>query len=353
MSGERVKPEVHVGGTTAARDAWVLGDRKAKSDLILAISLSELKQVRNCITAREVWMKLESVYASQGPARKATLLKSLTLMRMQEEDDVREHIAKFFDAVDKLADMSVDINEDLLAIMLLYSLPASFENFRCAIETRDVLPNAEVLKIKIIEESDARQANTVSTPGAMAASRRGWKQSKRSTKNEREGENEASQGKFKFRCYRCHKEGHKSSECPNEGVGSKQYANSVDDTFVAYTGVAINKSEANYSAARGDVCKSWILDSGCTAHLCGDKDRFEWVSDSIGGKLNLASNASTNVEGKGIVRVSAANDQGNKLVEFRETLFVPDLRANLISVSKITSCGHKVIFDGNVAVVTN
>ena len=66
---------------------------------------------------------------------------------MQDSDDVREHINKFFDAVDKLAMMEVEINADLLSIILLYALPSRYENFRCAIESRDNLPNVENLKI--------------------------------------------------------------------------------------------------------------------------------------------------------------------------------------------------------------
>jgi len=118
-------------------------------------------------------MKLKSIYASKGPARKATLLKQLTLQRMQEGEDVREHIGKFFDAVDKLQAMDVEINKDLLSIMLLYSLPDSFENFRCAIESRDELPSAESLKIKILEENDARKQKTKeSESGALFAKQR-------------------------------------------------------------------------------------------------------------------------------------------------------------------------------------
>jgi len=70
-------------------------------------------------------------------------------------------MAKFFDTVDKLGDMDVNIN-DLLSIMLLYSLSVSYENFRCAMETRDELFKAEVLKVKILEEDNARkQSNTL------------------------------------------------------------------------------------------------------------------------------------------------------------------------------------------------
>lgn len=128
--------------------------------------------MRNCETAKKTWFKLKSVYASRGPAKKTTLLKRLMLQRMKEEEDIHVHIANFFYAVDKLGDMEMNINKDFLAIMLLYSLPASFENFRYVIETRDVLPNAEVLKIKIMEEYNSReQSATLDIQGAMIVSR--------------------------------------------------------------------------------------------------------------------------------------------------------------------------------------
>ncbi|KAL6433526.1 hypothetical protein ACFW04_006551 [Cataglyphis niger] len=72
--------------------------------------------------------------------------------------------------------MEVSINEDLLIVMLLYSLPASFENFRCTIESRDLLLNAETLNVKILEENDARkQASSLEVQGAMVVTRKGKK----------------------------------------------------------------------------------------------------------------------------------------------------------------------------------
>lgn len=60
------------------------------------------------------------------------------------------------DAVDKLTDMDIDINSDLLSIMMLYSLSPCYENFRVAIESRETLLRPKDLKIKIIEEAEAR-----------------------------------------------------------------------------------------------------------------------------------------------------------------------------------------------------
>lgn len=48
-----------------------------------------------------------------------------------------------------------------------------------------------------------------------------------------------------------------------------------------------------------------------------------------------------------------ASDKERRLVEFRDTLFVPDLRTNLISVTKITDRDFEVTFHKEGAVVTD
>lgn len=176
VSGECVKPtlEARNKASEEAVKIWFKNDNKAVSNIILSIKPSELKQIKGCATSQEIWLKLEETYQSRGPARKATLLKQFTLQRMEEGDDVREHIRKFLDTVDKLSEMNIEINPELLAIMMLYSLSPSFETFRCAIESRDELPSPEVLRVKIMEESDDRKNDTRSvTQNAMFAKKGG------------------------------------------------------------------------------------------------------------------------------------------------------------------------------------
>jgi len=60
--------------------------------------------------------------------------------------------------------MGEEIKSNLISILLLYSLSDTFENFRCAIETRDSLPSLEELKIKIVAEYQARQEKSENNP---------------------------------------------------------------------------------------------------------------------------------------------------------------------------------------------
>ena len=122
-SGENVKPEPAEldPNRPAEIQAWKIGDQKALADLILSISSLELKHVKHCKTSRELWNKLEEIYQSKGPARKATMLKKLTRTKMEEDGDIKHHLDSFFDVKDKLDEMNVEVNDDLLSIMLLDS----------------------------------------------------------------------------------------------------------------------------------------------------------------------------------------------------------------------------------------
>lgn len=211
------------------------------------------------------------------------LLKRLMLQKLEDGGDVKEHIALFFDAVDKLESMLISINGDLLAIMLFYSLPSSYENFRCAIESRDGLPSADALKVKIIEESEARKQNSSDVVAAMNVVRKNSGH-KRDSKSKRYRERP-------FRCYKCGVIGHKADICPKKlsTQNFKYSVNTVDESFVATYSAAAPANK--FSSHSKFPEKTWLLNSGCTAHLCNDKNKFLSLDGCTKSKLNLASDA--------------------------------------------------------------
>ena len=136
-------------------------------------------------------------------------------------------------SVEKLNEMDVQINNDLLAIMLLYSLPPCFENFRCAIESRDELPSPESLRVKVIEESDARKNESRgSLQNAMFAKKNRNPKTRKGAVN---SDNRVNNGEFKFRCHRCREIGHKSVDCRNKrsGNGRPEAKNAEDVSLCA------------------------------------------------------------------------------------------------------------------------
>lgn len=357
-NGQRPKPECILGDAQSMENArkWALEDEKAKAD-ILAIKPSELKQVKECNTSHELWRKLQAVYQPSRPARKATLIKQLTYHRMEEGSDAREHLLKFFDTVDKLSEMDVEINNDLLSVMLLHSLPAFFENFRCAIESRDVIPTPDALRIKILEESESRKHQGKGNGTEAMFARRKNDRSRgatRKTENEPKKDSKMQHKKepFKFRCHRCRKVGHKAVDCTESPKDKANVADDVSLCAIANSPVESRNVEA-FQTANAASNGIWCVDSGCTAHMCGRESEFEEMNESNDGKVNLANDASTGIRGKGSVHLTASMNGATKLVKLKETLLVPELRVNLLSVGKICDRGYKVTFESDAATIVD
>jgi hypothetical protein len=96
--------------------------------------------------------------------------------------------------------------------------------------------------------------------------------------------------------------------------------------------------------------KRWCLDSGASSHMCSEKAKFQEMKTPKVQTLNLANSCSTKIVGSGTVQLSM---EENLTVRLDETLYVPDLRSNLLSVAKMTEHGFEVIFTRNEAIVTN
>ena len=347
VTGDIVKPTEEV----RAKE-WELADGKAKADIILAISSGELKQVKGCKSSKDVWDKLSSIYESKGPARKASLLKNLVLKRMKTGDSVRDHLNDFFDVVDKLENMDIVINEDLLTIMLLYSLPHDFENFRIAIETRDTLPSPQALKIKIVEESEARKENKENyTDTDEHNAFLGKSQPRQQYREKLIDLTDARKPQFRSNrpCFNCSKSGHISRFCPERRTRHQEESavvceNNGDFGDNGDVGLLIHES-SNFQST--DI--RWCLDSGCTSHMTNELSILADRRPDRGRSVSLAND--THASSKGIgTAIIPINDGHNKL-SLSETLFVPELRTNLISVGKITDKGYRVIFDKDTAIV--
>lgn len=261
MSGESVKPTASDAVTANTIRQWKINNDKAKSDIIFSINPSELKQIKRCETSKDVLLKLESNQSKKISPKKAdALLKQLILQRIENGADVREHICKFFDAVDKLGKMEVDIDSDLLSIILLYSLLSSFENFRCAIESRNKLSTPEMLRIKIVKENDPRLNAAARAPIQNTLYTNKNRRKTRKPKRPIAKKNDANTAEFKYRCYRCGTIGHKTANCTRKQNGSNEKQRREKKPVFVHR--SIYARDYAFRATSMNRCGRWCFDSG-------------------------------------------------------------------------------------------
>ena len=324
-------------GTADQVQVWVKKDSKALALINLSVSHSQLSHIKKATTSSEAWNGLKTVFESRGPVRKAALYKQL--LRMEKEPDIAitQYVSKFTNKAEQLEEAGIKIPDELLSIMLLSSLPTEFENFCIAIESQDNLPTLENLKIKIIEEEARQNERAIKKDANENMSEaffvRGTRESSK--------QSSMNQNNFRFngKCFSCGKIGHKSQFRRSK---ERNESNQVSD---ALTVIACNVEHIEKSNA-------WYLDSGATRHMCNNAQNFENLMSNE--KLRVYTAAESFVESKSIgtvaLNIQLENDISKK-VELKDTLYVPDLRNNLLSVSCVTNNDYSVTFHKNHATI--
>lgn len=81
----------------------------------------------------------------------------------------------------------------------------------------------------------------------------------------------------------------------------------------------------------------WIIDSGCSHHMSGDKSKFEHLEHYDGGIVRFRNDEPCYVKGKGCIALT------NEL-KCDNAYWVEGLKHNLLSVEQLNNIGFKVEF---------
>ena len=184
-----------------------------------------------------------------------------------------------------------------------------------------------MLKIKIIEENDARLSKIrEGVPNAMfvkpneGGSQKKGKFKKPGGKPRSDPKDDKhSKSIFPYKCHRSFKVGHKAQDCEEVINKRSQKASMAEELSFLLT----LQNENALSAEQFSTETRWCLDSGCTSHMTREEKLFVNKSQSDTMKLNLVSHASTMVLGKGTVKLSVSNGPEEKILQLDDTLHVP------------------------------
>ncbi|GKA27622.1 retrotransposon protein, putative, ty1-copia subclass [Tanacetum coccineum] len=137
-------------------------NKKANTIVILCLGNKVLREVTGETIAAGVWSKLETLYMTKSLANKLYLKKKLYTFYMPTGRKISEHIDEFNKIVLDLANIEVKFEDEDLALLLLTSLPASYEHFvdtllygRKALTLEDVMATLNSKEIK--ERSKAKE----------------------------------------------------------------------------------------------------------------------------------------------------------------------------------------------------
>ncbi len=113
--------------------------------------------------------------------------------------------------------------------------------------------------------------------------------------------------------------------------------------------VAISKSTDYVSlsaVANNDMDNVWTVDSGCTRHVVHQKEWFTSLSPSQ-GKITVGGKNEIPILGSGQIEFVVKDSKNEKrILTLKNVLYAPDIKFNLLSVSKAVLDGIHLRFDG-------
>ncbi|GKE18841.1 retrovirus-related pol polyprotein from transposon TNT 1-94 [Tanacetum coccineum] len=236
--------------------------KKAYSTLILCLGDRVLREVTKETTAAGIWTKLTSLYMTKSLANRLYLKKKLYTYYMSPGTKLGDHIDEFNKLILDLANIDIEIEDEDQALMLLTSLPSSYENF---VETllygRESLTMEDVLATLNSRELKKRTEGTKEEIGDGLYVRGRSDHSGKTHSGESSLFNSRG-GTGKLKCFICHSEDHLKRDCPmkkSSGFVKKgkrdQDSDSSDNEGNAYFGDALVVVE-------NDEMTELVMDSG-------------------------------------------------------------------------------------------
>ena len=133
LSGKKVTTEMEVT------------EEKAYSTILLCMADEIIIEVSGVDVAADLWSKLESLYMTKSLTKKLLLKQHLFAMRMQEGTQLQDHLDSLNSILLDLRNIDVKVEDEDATLILLVSLPNSYENFvQSFIGSKDTVSLEEV-----------------------------------------------------------------------------------------------------------------------------------------------------------------------------------------------------------------
>uniref|UniRef100_A0A5B7BZJ7 Putative copia LTR rider n=1 Tax=Davidia involucrata TaxID=16924 RepID=A0A5B7BZJ7_DAVIN len=327
---------------------WIKMNRQACGTIRLCLAKDQKYFVMRETSARVLWQKLENKFMTKSIENRLYLKKKLFQFQYKKGTSMLKHLDNFNKVLADLQNLDEEIKEEDKALLLLNSLPDSYDHLTTTLlYGKDKIKFDDVSNALVNNEYRKRDQHVHRDTVSEALTVRGRSDEKSQTsqgrgrkgRSQSRGASSEKRRPAKDECFACGKKGHWKKDCPNKKDKGKKESNAN----------IVHSDEEEESAftvtSSGSYSDEWILDSGCSYHMCPHRDWFATLQEFDGGVVLIGNNNPCGTKGVGKIRLKMHNGSIKVLEEVR---YVPDLKKNLISLGVLDSKGYRIIMEGGV-----
>ena len=294
---------------------WNLLDRQVLGVIRLTLSKNVAHNVAKEKTTADMMKVLSDMYEKPSANNKVFLMKKLFHLKMMENAHVAAHVNEFNTIVNQLSSVKIDFDDEVQALILLASLPNSWEPMRAAVSNSvgsDKLKFNDVRDRILAEEVRRTDSGEASTSSAFNVENRSRNYDRNYNRNRgrsksRNGRGQSRPGRT-HECWNCGKPGHFKKNCrapkkeDNKGAGINAATEDIGDALLLSVDSPID---------------SWVLDSGASFHTTPHHDIMtNYVAGNL-GKVYLADGEPLDVVGTGDINLKMSNGSSWKITKVR------------------------------------
>ncbi|KAJ2945209.1 hypothetical protein O0L34_g9278 [Tuta absoluta] len=286
-------------------------DAKTKAKICLSVATSVYPVIMSCTTAKETWEKLQAAYADSGLLRRLHLLRKLFNTRLENCTSMDEYVNGIRSTQQQLAEIKAPVNDEFVGVIMLTSLTEKYNPMVMALEGSGTKISSDSVATLLLKED---QRPSTSTKDSALYTSKPTPASKTTPVPPRP----------KHVCTFCKRHGHVVSECRNRKKKNKA---NFSTHVTLYSSFHSSKNPSH-----------WFIDSGATSHMCNNIQSFSNFSPQS-DTVTVANNQQILSEGTGTICVNSGN-----IEKISNALLVPQLSANLLSVSSMAGKGYATVF---------
>lgn len=322
------------GDVTETDDAKkLIGERQAKAKLTLMVDPINYSHIRSCTTAKEIWDALGKAFNDDGLMRCWGLMRTITNTRLENCASMEQYVDTIMTTANKMTHTGLEVTDQWLSIFLLAGLSDDYKPMILAMDSTGAKITADYVKTKLLQHSSIETpSNDTNALYSRNNSNRGKNNSGGgySNGNSSNGKNNNSK-RNDMNCYGCGKQGHIKRNCPE-----KRDESEVTSLFCM---AAKQLSKSN------DV----FVDSGASTHMFNDERWFTRQRPGKADSVCVANNSEIDVRFTGTTKLSCnRGDQCDMDVNLEDSICVPDLCTNLLSVYQLDERGCKIVFQNKM-----